>query len=140
MRRIFTRPKGPKQSREEIEKEAFAAMRKAKAAIDPNVLARIKKAIENSPMGEQLMGGLSKGKSAVKKNTQQDSADEKKKKAMEAARKAHESVVAQQAKLEKEVETVDQAKILDIVAKTLELNPHKSGLKKGVKEILLGKN
>lgn len=138
MRRIFTRPKGQKQSREEIEREAFAAMRKAKAAIDPSVLAKIKNAIENSPMAEQIMGGLGKGKSSSKAvaEKQEDTAEIKKQKALEAARKAHESI--KEPKLKK-AESVDQAKMLDIVAKTLELNPHKSGLKKGVKDILLDK-
>ena len=132
MRRIFKRPKSQKQSREEIEKEAFAAMRKAKAAIDPGVLAKIRKAIENSPMADQIMGGLGKEKPKPKEET----AEDKKHKALEAARKAHSNVKVSEPLPEKETESVDQAKMLDIIAKTLELNPHKSGLKKGVKNIL----
>lgn len=136
MRRIFTRPKGQKKSREEIENEAFAAMRKAKAAIDPGVLAKIRKAIEKSPMAGQIMGGL--GKEKVK--SEDAVAEDKKKKALEAARKAHSSVKAPEPIPEKDTESVDQAKMLDIITKTLELNPHNSGLKKGVKNILSGKN
>lgn len=126
MRRIFTKNKNSKKSRKEIEDEAFAEMRKAKAAIDPGVLAKVRKLIENTPMVEQIMGK----KTSVEDTLNADvNLNEK---AILAAKKAHANVRSGEA------ESVDKAKMLDIVAKMLELNPNNQGLKKGVKDILKG--
>jgi hypothetical protein len=142
-------------------------MRKAKAAIDPGVLAKLRAAIQNSPMASQLMGNVyvkeeEKGGDSVqaqpkpkapvasivtqekaaasadmplsqKQSTQPTKRPKSNERALEAAKKAHAGVK------EPEVEAVDQGKMLDIVAKMLELNPHKAGLKKGVKDILKDK-
>lgn len=170
MHRIFSgkeMDKDKNKNREEIEAEAFTQMRKAKAAIDPGVLAKVRAAIQNSPMANKLMGNVAlkeeeQGQKIISSEqaaktpaptpkavstalSQKPSIDEgqkpqdkkpemsaqqlaKKEKALLAAKKAHEGV--------KESEPVDRAKMLDIVAKMLELNPHKEGLKDGIKDML----
>ena len=156
MRRIFSNKDKSKKSRKEIEDEAFAQMRKAKAAIDPGVLAKVRKAIQNSPMAAQLMGNVyaqeevkskqepslpakpisaSRQESDVVKEAPKQVAHQPQKKktsdaALQAAKRAHANVK------DHEVEQVDQGKMIDIVAKMLELNPHNQSLKKGVKDIL----
>lgn len=167
MRRIFSGKDKSKKTRKEIEAEAFAQMRKAKASIDPGVLVKVRSAIQNSPMANKLMGNValkdteekksiaittppsvpvqtsvpkveanSEAVVAPKASVQSDIKKEKemlakKEKALLAAKKAHAGV--------KESVPVDQSKMLDIVAKMIELNPHKDGLKNGVKNILKGK-
>ena len=133
MRRIFTQ----KKTRKQIEKEAFEEMRKAKARAEPGVLEKVREFIEKSPLAAQMVGAEPKHvhKEAVPE-VKQESLKEAatKDKAREAAKQAHANVPANK------VEEVDQAKMLDIVAKTLELNPHNTALKKGVKDILTKKD
>jgi hypothetical protein len=151
MRHIFSGKNTDKnKTREEIEEEAFTQMRKAKASIDPGVLAKVRAAIQNSPMANKLMGNVALKETDTKPVAMPNvasaperveakppkpsmSAEQlaKKEKALLAAKQAHAGV--------KESEPVDQGKMLDIVAKMIELNPHKAGLKKGVKDILKGK-
>ena len=126
MRRIFTQ-----------KKTAFAEMRKAKARAEPGVLEKVREFIEKSPLAAQMVGAEPKHvhKEAVpevKQGSLKEAAT--KDKAREAAKQAHANVPANK------VEEVDQAKMLDIVAKTLELNPHNTALKKGVKDILTKKD
>lgn len=131
MRRIFTQ----KKTRKQIEKEAFDEMRKARARAEPGVLEKVKEFIEKSPLAAQMVGAEPKQPDAPRREVKQDSLKEVavKDKAREAAKQAHANVRANK------VEEVDQAKMLDIVAKTLELNPHNQSLKKGVKDILKNK-
>lgn len=158
MRRIFSSKEKNKKTRKEIEDEAYAQMRKAKAIIDPGVLAKVRNAIRNSPMAAQLMGNVyaqeegaeetraispkdvvkeEQEKTVISSSVEESQkigrsleTAEKKKTALQAAKQAHANVK------EVEVETVDQGKMIDIVAKMLEMNPHNQSLKKGIKEIL----
>ncbi|MEM9469636.1 MAG: hypothetical protein AAF988_05680 [Pseudomonadota bacterium] len=146
MKRIFQQ----KKTRKQIEAEAFAQMRKTKAALDPGVLAKVREAIQKSPIAAQLMGNIP-AQQAMQQTEEKSEPEkqeisskeiptgqvkvqpsEKKKKALESARAAHANI--------KDQEPVDQSKMLDIVAKTLELNPHKTNLKDGVKKILSEKS
>jgi len=152
-----------------IEAQAFEEMRKAKAAIDPSVLSKVRSAIMKSPMGKQMMGGaaaqdadknasedvkppvsnaiLERAEVDVDTAVHEGDASETPTKPQrtvdpkQAARAVHEKIKAKEPTVSAppSIEEVDKSKMFDIVSKMLEQNPHKAGLKQGIRDILTKK-